>query len=128
MTPSDRRTAIGQIRRLAVECGEPNWDGSQALAVDDDALTQAERFLRALPHDVAAPSAAPEPDGCVSLDWMPSRHRVFSVSISRGDRVAFAWLDGDDSGHGVERFEGASIPLRLIEGIRSVMRADAHDA
>ena len=66
------------------------------------------------------PELAPEPNGSISLDWMLSRHRIFSLSIANTDRLAYAWMDGTDKGHAVARFDGTKIPTRILEGIQSI--------
>ena len=114
--------AISQLRMLAKECGEDDWDGNQACAIDERALETAEDFVRALPEDVPMPECAPEPDGAISLDWIQSRNRVFSISVGPSIRLAYAWLDGADTGHGVARFDGWSVPTRVLEGILSIVK------
>ena len=86
-----------------------------------DAVMLAERFLRALPYRIPLPELAVEPDGSISLDWIRSRTRLFSVSVGRASRLAFAWLDGSDTGHGVARFDGQNVPPRILEGIEAVV-------
>lgn len=98
-----------------------------ANAVDGEpisagAAAKARAFIRALPHDVDLPEFAWEPDGWVSLDWMPSRHQVFSVSVGDSSNLPYAWLDGAARGHGVGSFEGETISGEILEGIRRVMR------
>lgn len=117
----DKAVAISDLNRLASECAEPGWDGGGAIPIDPVALHYAGCVIRALPYDVPIPEFAPEPDGSISLDWLPSRHRMFSLSVGRSDRLSYAWLDGADKGHGVARFDGASIPARVLDGIKSVV-------
>ncbi len=114
--------AISQLRKLANECAEPGWDGYGAHAIDPTALQNAEMFLRALPEDLPTPEYAPESDGSISLDWIHTRHRLFSLSVGPNDRLAYAWLDGTDKGHGVARFDGVSVPQRVLADIQSIMR------
>ncbi len=116
-----KSAAISQLNEIADECGEQNWDGSGARAIDLQALLEAEDFIRALPPDVALPEFAPEPDGSISLDWINSRNRLFSTSVGGGNRLAFAWLDGTDKGHGVAYFDGAKVPRRILEGINAIV-------
>jgi hypothetical protein len=113
--------ALSQLAALAAECSEPGWDGQSAAAIDPIAVLWAERFVRALPDAMRLPEFAPEPDGSISLDWILSRNRLFSLSVGRSGRLAFAWLDGSDSGHGVARFDGQSVPQRVLEGIESIV-------
>lgn len=117
----DKAAALSSLRELASECSVGDWDAAGAHAIDLDALACAERFLRALPSSVPMPECSPEPDGSISLDWSESRHRLFSISISGSDRLAFAWLDGSDRGHGVARFDGRVVPERVLFGIRSIL-------
>lgn len=113
---------ISQLWGLAHECAEPGWDGYGAHAIDPTALRNAEMFLRALPEDLPMPECAPEPDGSISLDWIHTRHRLFSLSVGPNDRLAYAWLDGTDKGHAVARFDGVSVPQRVLAEIQSIMR------
>ena len=78
-------------------------------------------MVRALPGEVQLPEFAPEPDGSVSLDWIQSRNRMFTLSVGSGPRLAYAWLDGADKGHGVAAFDGSNVPTRVLEGICSIM-------
>jgi len=112
--------AISQLRAIAQDCAESDWHGNQASAIDAIALCNAESFVRAMPDGLPFPEFSPEPDGSISLDWIQSRHQVFSLSIGRSNRLAFAWLDGTDKGHGVVRFDGTNIPPRVAEGIRLI--------
>jgi hypothetical protein len=112
---------LSQLAALATECAEPGWDGESAAAIDPVAVLWAERFVRALPDGVVLPEFAPEPDGSISLDWISSRNRLFSLSVGGSGRLAFAWLDGTDKGHGVARFDGQSVPQRVLDGITSIV-------
>lgn len=118
---ADKAVAISQLWALVIECAEEGWDGSGGAAVDPVAVVLAERVLRALPSHLPLPDLAVEPDGSISLDWIHSRKRLFSVSVGRGSRLAFAWLDGADTGHGVARFDGQTVPRRILEGIEAVV-------
>ena len=113
--------AISRIMALANECAEAGWDGNEAAPLDWLAVYTAVEFIRAMPDDVSLPEFAPEPDGSISLDWIQSRNRLFSLSVGSTNRLAYAWLDGSDKGHGVARFDGERIPLRIIEGIIGIM-------
>ena len=117
----EKAVAIAQLRTLAMECAQEDWNGEGALAIDSRALANAEAVVRALPQGVLLPEFAPEPDGSVSLDWIASRTRLFSLSIGPGPRLAYAWLDGADKGHGVATFDGLHVPARVLEGIRSIL-------
>lgn len=113
--------ALSQLLELAMECNEPNWDGADAAPIDAAALMNAQNMICALPENIPMPEFAIDPDGSIALDWIRSRHRIFSVSISASSRLAYAWLDGSDKGHGVASFDGDIVPARIIEGICEIM-------
>ena len=117
----DKATAISQLMALANECAEKGWDGDEAEPVDRRAVFIAKNFVRTLPDGVPLPEFAPELDGAISLDWIQSRNRLFTLSIGQNNRLAYAWLDGADKGHGVARFDGERIPARVLEGIRGII-------
>jgi len=117
----EKSAAISQLRALVNECSQSGWDGAEACALNVLAMFQAENFIRALPDHLPLPEFAPEPDGSISLDWIQSKHRLFSFSIGASNRLAYAWLDGADQGHAVARFAGDKIPQRIIEGITGIM-------
>jgi hypothetical protein len=118
----EKATAISQIWALADECSERDWNGEDAEPLDRDAASIAADFVRALPDGVRMPEFASEPDGSISLDWIESRHRQFSLSVARTSRLAFAWLDGADKGHGVAAFDRMGIPVRVLQGIQSIVK------
>jgi hypothetical protein len=117
----DKAAALSQLRAMAIECSQSGWDGDDASAINPVAVFIAENFVRALPNFLPLPEFAPEPDGSISLDWLPSRHRLFSISVGSNNRLAYAWLDGTNKGHAVERFDGDKIPQRLVEGINAIL-------
>lgn len=120
------KDAISSLIALAAQCSNPDWDGNGAAAIDAAALDRVKEFVMCLPKGIPLPEFAPEPDGSVSLDWTVSRHRRLSLSVGAGHRLAYAWLDGADKGHGVARFDGASVPPRVLDAIRSIVsHADA---
>ncbi len=116
-----KRAAISQIWALVNECSEMGWDGEHAEPVSELAAERAADFIRALPDSFPLPEFAPEPDGSISLDWIRSRSRLFSLSVGAGSRLPYAWLDGTDIGHGVARFDGETVPSRILEGIRGIV-------
>lgn len=116
----EKADAISQLRSLANECAEPGWDGGEASPLAPLAVRNAEKLVRALPDGIPLPEFAPEPDGSVSLDWIQSRNRLFSLSAGTSSRLAYAWLDGADNGHAVAHFDGEKIPHLVLEGIKGI--------
>jgi hypothetical protein len=106
--------AICSIRAMAMECSALDWGGEGAEPISSAAVARASALVRALPHGFELPECAPEPDGSISLDWIQSRKRFFSVSIGTSDRLAYAWVDGTDRGHGVTRFDGQHVPQVIL--------------
>ena len=119
--------AISDVWRVAAEHSEEDWDGTGGAAVNSLAACNAVEFLRVLPAGTPLPEVSPEPDGSISLDWIESRNRLFSLSIGSNRRLPYAWLDGSDRGHGVASFDGEQIPSRVLEEIRKI-RLDAAPA
>ena len=117
-----KKLAISEIGKLADECALENWDGNEAAPIDELAVNRAIEFIRALPDALPMPELAAEPDGAISLDWIQSRHRLFSLSIGRSERLAYAWLDGADKGSGVAHFDGYNIPQRIFDLIQSIVK------
>ncbi len=100
------------------------------LVTDEDqhpvttaAVRIASRFARVLPHSLPLPQVAVDPDGAISLDWVPSRTRAFSISADDSGRLAYAWMNGSDRGHGVVRFED-SIPAPLLAQLTELIDDD----
>ena len=112
---------IAELRAVAADCAEADWDNMGALPIDLLALLNAEKLIRFLPDRFPLPEVAPEPDGSLSLDWIRSPHRLFSLSAGPRNRLAFAWLDGSDKGHGVVGFDGVSLPDRLLDDVRRIV-------
>jgi len=117
----EKATALSHLSALGTECAYNDWDGQGAAAIDPFALLLAKRFIRAMPDDIQLPEFSPEPDGSTSLDWIESRNRLFSISIGANSRLAYAWLDGADKGHGVARFDGQNIPPRVLDEIIKIV-------
>lgn len=103
---SERVAVISQIWCAFEQAEHDGWDGEGAQGVDPSAARRAEDLIRGLPEGFPLPEIAVEPDGEISLDWIESRDRLFSLSVGSSDRMAFAWIDGLESGHGVVRVRG----------------------
>ena len=116
-----KATVLSALILMAGECAEPGWDGEAAHAIQPVVVWKASEFIRALPGVVPLPEISPAPDGSIVFDWAPSKRRVFSLSIGKTDRLAYAWLDGADKGHGVAQFDGLRVPSRVVDGVQAVM-------
>jgi hypothetical protein len=119
--------AISAVWSVATEASEADWNGEGANAVDPLAASNAVTFIETLPAFVAMPEVSPEPDGGISLDWIESRTRIFSVSIGSKRALPFAWLDGNARGYGVVSFDGQEMPNRVLDEITRI-RINAHSS
>jgi hypothetical protein len=117
----EKAAALSQLAAVATECAKDGWDGEGAIGLDPIAVRSAARFVRALPEDLPLPEFTPDPDGSISLDWIQSRNRLLSLSIGGIGRLAYAWLDGADKGHGVAGFNGRNVPPRVLDAIESIV-------
>lgn len=119
-TLSWRETAFEN--RLRASLHDVHVDDDQC-AVSTVAVQLALWLVRSLPNNISVPDVAIDQDGEVALDWMPSRTRMFSISIGDSDRVAYAWVDGSDRSHGVFRFTGA-MPRPLLMQLAELISDD----
>ncbi|MEI7732811.1 MAG: hypothetical protein WCO56_24780 [Verrucomicrobiota bacterium] len=117
----EKSDAISRLNCVARDCSTQDWDGNGANAINPLSIMIAEQFVRMLPDGMPLPDFSPDPDGSISLDWIQSRNRLFSLSIGNSSRLAYAWLDGADKGHGVALFDGETIPRRVLEGITAII-------
>jgi len=116
---------ISHLSELGEQCRKGNWDGYGAEPVLPRALRCAEELIASLPDDVPLPECSIEPDGCVSLDWMPGPNRTLTVSVGGSDRLPYAWVDGTDRGHAVAKLVDGQLPPRILTEIRRFTRHDA---
>ena len=116
--------ALSELAILASECRVQDWDGYGAEALNPSALRLAQDIIRSLPDDMRMPSFSIEPDGCVSMDWMPTRVRTFTLSAGKTDRLPYAWIEGTDRGHAVARFMDGQLPQRILQEIKRICAYD----
>jgi hypothetical protein len=112
-----KNEAISQLFALADE-----YANDESVTISDETITMVKSFLRVLPVEIELPEFSVEPKGNISLDWTESRYRRFILSVGSSNRFAFAWLDGTNSGYGVENFDGLQIPKRIVDGITAITR------
>lgn len=119
-----KASAFSDLAELAIECAEPNWDGYGSEPVSPIALDLARQIIRSLSDDLPLPTFSIEPDGCVSLDWLPNRDRTFTLSAGASDRLPYAWIEGTDRGHAVSRFENGQLSQRIVQEIKRICGHD----
>jgi len=93
-----------------------------SIPIDVDTARAAIEFAYTLPRSLPAPEIAPEPDGEISFDWLGPAGKMFSVSVGRTGRVAYAGRFGEKSKiHGIEQLS-ESCPQEIIRGISKATR------
>jgi hypothetical protein len=85
--------------------------------VDSDTIEAAERLARLLPRFGALPEVSADPDGEITFDWLGPSQKMFSVSINKHCRLAYAgWFGQKSRVHGIEQL-GDECPQELVRGI-----------
>lgn len=113
--------ALSNLATVSAESAIEDWDGYGALPALAEGIEAAASFIRSLPSNLALPEPSVDPDGEISLEWLDSKDRIFSISFGKSDRVAYAGIDGTDRWRGTEHFDGQTIPRFLLMGIERVM-------
>jgi hypothetical protein len=92
------------------------------IPIDMDTARAAIEFAYTLPRSLPAPEVAPEPDGEISFDWLGPTGKMFSVSVGKTGRVAYAGRFGERSNiHGTEQIS-ETCPQEIIRGISRTIR------
>jgi hypothetical protein len=81
---------------------------------------RGERFLAALPSEIASPSIATAPDGSLALEWVGQDRRSFSIQIDEDEKVSLAWQWGEESGHSWTRIVD-TIPEEVLSRLRKTL-------
>lgn len=113
--------AVSSLWDLAADHAKADWDGYGAKPVSLESLVLAERLIRSMPHDLPVPEFSVDPDGDISFDWIAGRQKIYSLSVGTSMRLACAWRSGSDHGHEVIRFDGQSIPQRVLFQVQHTM-------
>ncbi len=119
-----RDYAAPRLQPLVLEIENLSFEGRKtenlepgAIPVDEETAGAAISFARLLPRSLPAPEVSPEADGEISFDWVGLEGRMFTVSIDRTGRIAYAGRFGDKSKiHGTEQLSQAC-PAEIIRGI-----------
>lgn len=112
---------LDELRAIVAECSSENWDGYDAAALDLNAVSNAHRFITALPRDLPYPEIGAMPDGDISLDWDFGPRKTLTVAIGSQSRLAYAAIDTDEEWSGTFTFT-ATIPKTLIRAITNISR------
>ena len=93
-----------------------------ATPVDPDTIRAAMQFAYSLPRFGPMPEVSADPDGEISFDWAGPSGEMFSVSVNKQSRLAYAGWFGEKSRiHGIEQLaEGC--PQQIVRGIEKAIR------
>lgn len=109
-------TLIPEVENLLV-VSEKN-----SIPVDPATVHAAISFALSLPRLGATPEVSADPDGEISFDWAGPSGEMFSVSVNKHNRLAYAGWFGEQSRiHGIEQMaEGC--PQQIVRGIEKTVR------
>jgi hypothetical protein len=113
------RALSKDISDIYARCQLDNWDGDGATAISIAAYMHAVQLLRHLPSDLPLPSAHPDSDGYIELEWYQAG-KTFSILI--GARLTLFWAgyySHDKRRSGREPFDG-TFPTDLTVEIKKV--------
>jgi len=93
-----------------------------SVPVDAETVHAAMQFAFSLPRLGPLPEVSADPDGEISFDWTGPSGEMFSVSVNRHNRLAYAGWFGEKSRiHGIEQLaEGC--PQQIVRGIEKATR------
>ncbi len=117
------RQALVELGSAYVEASQDNWDGYGARAAQPASLSQAARFLAALPMTITLPDIGVDPDGEVSFTWQRAPRLVFSVSFRPDGVISYAGLFGRNKAHGSETFIGV-VPKAISDNLERLYSAE----
>jgi len=90
--------------------------------VDADTVRAATQFAYSLPRFGPMPEVSADPDGEVSFDWVGPAGKMFSVSVNKNNRLAYAGWFGERSRiHGIENL-AETCPQQIVRGIEKATR------
>lgn len=108
---------IPEIEGLADES-----DGGKRA--DPETVRAALWFAHCLPRFAPLPEVSVDPDGEISFDWLTPNGDMFSVSINKQNRLAYAGWFGEKSRiHGVEQL-AETCPSEVIRGVHRATFTD----
>lgn len=121
LKPSGQQWVFNELEELSFNATHHNWDNLGSAPLDADTYQIAKRFILALPSSLPAPELTVDRDGEVNFDWFGSSGQIFSASLRKDGRIAFAGqISTRNRQSGVEEFND-SIPKKIVEGIKTIL-------
>lgn len=88
-----------------------------SIPVDPGTVLAATRFAYSLPRFGPLPEVSADPDGEISFDWTGPHGEMFSVSVNKRYRLAYAgWFGEGSRVHGIEKLADGC-PSQIARGI-----------
>jgi hypothetical protein len=119
LSRDEAHTRPSRSERLVSEIEEVVHESAAAgtVPVDENTKRMAIKLAGLLPASVPAPEIAFDPDGEISFDWLGPANKIFSVSVDRHGRLAYAGRFGEKKkNNGVEQLSDVC-PPEIIQGI-----------
>ena len=116
----NKSAAISKALEIVEECSVFGWDGENAKPISMNVLENTSIFVRALPESEPIPDFSPLPNGKLSLEWIKSQDCIFSLIIGDNNRLPCAWVNGEDNGSAVVKFNGENIPELILQRIKEI--------
>ncbi|HKN75513.1 MAG TPA: hypothetical protein VJW94_10085 [Candidatus Acidoferrum sp.] len=117
-----QRAIPSEIDRLVSEIHEVIRESRAmgAVPINEDAGQMAIKFATLLPTSIPVPEVGVDPDGEISFDWLGPSGKMFSVSVDKKGRLAYAGRFGEKrKNSGVEQLSDIC-PPEIILGIKLV--------
>lgn len=96
-------------------------------ASDFETIRAAVQFAYCLPRFAPLPEISVDPDGEISFDWLSPSGEMFSVSVNKENRLAYAGWFGEKSRiHGIEQL-AENCPHEIMRGIQKATLSDQSD-
>lgn len=112
-------TLIEEISDIYDKCRLDNWDGDGASAISLAAYMHTLQLLSDIPFDFPLPSARPDTDGYIELEWYQAG-RSFSILIGPHPVLFWAgYYSQDKRRSGRDPFDG-TFPSDLITEVKKV--------
>jgi len=113
------REALEELWDVWNDCRQPNWDGFEAVAVEQETYAATYALIDSLPLGFPRPSIGAEPDGQLTLEWHKSPRRTLSVSVDSNGYLHYAGLFGSNKRYGTLTFFSTA-PDELIQLVRDL--------
>lgn len=115
---TDQNWMFNELEELSVVASTPNWDNLGSAPLENETYQAAKRFLLAWPSNLPSPEITSDRDGEVNFDWFGSNGQIFSVSLRKDGRLAFAGqFASRQKISGMEEFNNA-IPKQVVDSVR----------